>query len=633
MNKKLLSLTMSGMLLANSSIASEAMEPQKLKCVGNVVSTAVSNPVKTLLVVGGIIAAPIAAVAAAKIIHRIVKKPNANVEEIKKEVIDNVKKGESVKVEAFSANDAKKFKSEMEASGLKVNGSVHNVPDNATGTFIVMPRPKKEGQPEEFDVRFEVEKPAEVKPAAPKHEVKPEVKPEIKPEVKPEEKRQDAPKKAVKEELKEVPKEQPKEQPKEAPKKIVKEEPKKHEAPAVKKLDLEELLDVKIRQAKEKMQSIEALRKMSEEISRVFKDGAERLKRAREERTGVSDELREKIQESLNGLMQERMPSLSVEEVTGNIKESFERIESDSQEDAERLNQRALEVAREATGDIRLTESPESVAEREHAIEAEARPTVVLEFEKGQEIARAHQGINKLSREAIEHVEEAIEHVGGGTEEKREAILEIYRQASEQDQSIEERDKREMAEEVHEASGEFARRIQEAMEESKRNIQEYERRIQELRDVHEIPVAGIETRPEALARMEEELRLEREQQRMAQRESARRSYERKLRRSLTEEVQKQVNYIMNCKPESRLSELRNQILFIVTRCVPQRDIKRIRTEISTNTRPLRYRLENLLRGEQTGASIKEQMQKLEEILNYAQNYNFNASLAAWEAVH
>lgn len=621
MNKKLLSLTMSGMLLANSSIASEAMEPQKLKCVGNVVSTAVSNPVKTLLVVGGIIAAPIAAVAAAKAIHRIVKKPNADMKQIKKEVIDNVKKGESVKVEAFSANDAKKFKSEMEASGLKVNGSVHNVPDDATGTFIVMPRPKKEGQPEEFDVRFEVEKPAEVKPAAPKHEVKPEikpeikpeVKPEIKPEVKPEEKRQEAPKEAPKEkpkkrvfpaapaekkfeEPKEAPKEQPKEQPKEKPKKIVKEEPKKHEAPVVEKLDLEELLDVKIRQVREKMHSIEALRKVSEEISRAFKEGAERLKRAREERTGVSDELREEIQNSLNELAQERMPSLSVEEVTENIKESFERIESDSQEDAERLNQRALEVAREATGDIRLTEDPKSVAERERRIEAEARPAV-MELEQGQEIARARQEIDEQGDKAILEMRERL------------------------DQLIE-RTSREMSEETHEA-----------MEESKRRMQEYDRRIQELRDVHEIPVAGIETSPEELARMEEELRLEREQQRMAQRESARQSYERNLRRSLSEEVHKQVNCIMNCKPESRLSELRKQISYILVRCVRQNDMRRIRTEIETATRQPRYRLENLLRREQTGANVQEQMQKLEEILNYAQNYNFNASLAAWEAVH
>ncbi len=590
MNKRLLSLTMSGMLLANSSIAPEAMEPQKLKCVGNVVSTAVSNPVKTLLVVGGIIAAPIAAVAAVKAIHRIVKKPNANIEEIKKEVIDNVKKGGSVKVEAFSANDAKKFKSEMEASGLKVNGGVQDVPDDATGTFIVMPRPKKEGQPEEFDVRFEVEKPAEVKPAAPKHEVKPE----IKPEVKPEEKRQEAPKKAVKEEPKEVPKEQPKEQPKEAPKKIVKEEPKeepkKHGAPVVEKLDEKEVFDVKMRQIDEKIKSIQSLEEISKEIEKIINEQVQKIKKAREERTGVSDELREEIQKSLNELAQERMPSLSVEEVTGNIKESMERIERDSQKDAERLNQRALEVAREVTGDIRLTESPESVAERERRIELEVRPAV-MELEQEQGISRVHEEIDERGDEAIRKIEED------------------------------------------------ARRMQEALDEFSRQADEYLRQVREEAErklaerTYEIPVAGIETSPEELARMEEELRLEQEQQRIARREAARDAYKRRLSRGLSEEVHKQVNYIMNFKPESRLSELRKQISYILTRCIPQGDLRRVRTEIETNTRRSRYRLEDLLRGEETGANIQEQMQKLEEILNYAQTYNFNASLAAWEAVH
>lgn len=586
MNKRLLSLTMSGMLLANSSIASEAMEPEKLKCVGNVVSTAVSNPVKTLLVVGGIIAAPIAAVAAVKAIHRIVKKPNVNVEEIKKEVIDNVKKGEYVKVEAFSANDAKKFKSEMEASGLKVNGGVQDVPDDATGTFIVMPRGKKEGQPEEYDIRFEVEKPAEVKPAVPKHEVKPE----IKPEVKLEEKRQEAPKKAVKEE----PKEAPKEQPKEAPKKIVKEEPKeepkKHGAPVVEKLDEKEVFDVKMRQLDEKIKSIESLEEISKEIEKIINEQVQKIKKAREERTGVSDEVREEIQEALNELAQERMPVLSVEEVTGNIKESMERIERDSQKDAERLNQRALEVAREVTGDIRLTEAPESVAKREHAIELEVRPAV-MELEQEQEISRVHEEIDERGDEAIRKIEED------------------------------------------------ARRMQEALDEFSRQADEYLRQVREEAErklaerTYEIPVAGIETSPEELARMEEELRLEQEQQRIARREAARDAYKRRLSRGLSEEVHKQVNYIMNFKPQLRLSKMREQISYILTRCIPQGDLRRVRTEIETNTRRSRYRLEDLLRGEETGANIQEQMQKIEEILNYAQTYNFNASLAAWEAVH
>ena len=164
MNKKLLSLAMSGMVLASSSFSLEAQEINKLSLASTSASNFIKNHKKAVIgTVAGALLTPVMTFFAVKAVKKIVNikwnkndKKSNNVTSIKNYTVQSLNRNEVVKIESLPAAEAKKLKSEIELTGVKVVGDIPDVPNNAEGTFVVTSNPKEDGRPKEVNIEFQV---------------------------------------------------------------------------------------------------------------------------------------------------------------------------------------------------------------------------------------------------------------------------------------------------------------------------------------------------------------------------------------------------------------------------------------------------------------------------------------------
>lgn len=164
MNKKLLSLAMSGMVLASSSFSLEAQEINKLSLASTSASNFIKNHKKAVIgTVAGALLTPVITFFAVKAAKKIVNikwnkndKKSNNVTSIKNYTIQSLNRNEVVKIESLPAAEAKKLKSEIEWTGVKVAGDIPDVPNNAEGTLVVTSNPKEDGRPKEVNIEFQV---------------------------------------------------------------------------------------------------------------------------------------------------------------------------------------------------------------------------------------------------------------------------------------------------------------------------------------------------------------------------------------------------------------------------------------------------------------------------------------------
>ena len=165
MNKKLLSVVMSGMVLTSSNFSLEAKAVDKLKSARDTAVNFVKNHKK--LVIGsvvGAIATPIVTFAAVKAVKKIVSidwnkndKKSNNIQSLKSKILEGLSKDGIVKIDSLSVVEAREIKAVLESSGIKVVCNIPNLPNNAKGTLIIKNDPKKEvGAPQKVIMEFEI---------------------------------------------------------------------------------------------------------------------------------------------------------------------------------------------------------------------------------------------------------------------------------------------------------------------------------------------------------------------------------------------------------------------------------------------------------------------------------------------